>query len=104
MRTPLVTSHNKLYGKRTQKGRVYTYAQVNHIAVHLKLKTKTTPSYNHGFWETTTQDNADSGVQFITPAGPGRVLLLARTQTSFCEKPYIPQVYVPKSPPQIPQN
>ena len=32
-----------------------------------------------------TQDNADSGVQFITPAGPRESLLLAKDPTSLCE-------------------
>ena len=38
----------------------------------------------------TQKDNADSGVQFITPAGPGQSLLLAKDPDKFLWKPYIP--------------
>ena len=35
--------------------------------------------YSHAFWEKLTQkDNADSGMQFIMPAGPRQSLLLAK--------------------------
>ena len=44
----------------------------------------------------TQKDNADSGVQFITPARPRQSLLLAKDPDQFLWKPYIPQVYVPK--------
>ena len=37
-----------------------------------------------------TQDNADSGVQFITLAGPRQSLLLAKDPDRFLWKPYIP--------------
>ena len=33
----------------------------------------------------TQKDNADSGVQLITPAGPRRSLLLAKDPASYCE-------------------
>ena len=36
------------------------------------------------------QDNADSGVQFITPAGLRQSLLLAKDPDQFFWKPYIP--------------
>ena len=38
----------------------------------------------------TQKDNADSGVQFITPAGPRQSLLLAKDPDQFLWKPYIP--------------
>ena len=37
----------------------------------------------------TQKDNADSGVQFITPAGPRQSLLLAKDPNKFLRKPYI---------------
>ena len=40
--------------------------------------------------ELTQKDNADSGVQFITPAGPKQSLLLAKDPDQFLWKPYIP--------------
>ena len=46
--------------------------------------------------QTHSEDNADSGVQFITPAGPRQSLLLAKDPNQFLWKPYIPWVYVPK--------
>ena len=42
------------------------------------------------------KDNADSGVQFITPAGLRQSLLLAKEPNQFFCKPYIPYVYVLK--------
>ena len=44
----------------------------------------------------TQKDNADSGVQFITLAGPRQSLLLTKDPNQFLWKPYIPQVYKPK--------
>ena len=44
----------------------------------------------------TQKDNANNGVQFITPAGPRQSLLLAKDPDQFLWKPYMPQVYVPK--------
>ena len=38
----------------------------------------------------TRKDNADSGVQFITLAGPRQSLLLAKDPSQFLWKPYIP--------------
>ena len=38
----------------------------------------------------TQKDNADSGVQFITPGGPRQSLLLAKDPDQFGGKPYIP--------------
>ena len=38
----------------------------------------------------TQKDNADSGVQFITPAGPRQSLLLVKNPDQFLWKPYIP--------------
>ena len=38
----------------------------------------------------TQKDNADSGVQFITPVGPRQSLLLAKDPDQFLSKPYIP--------------
>ena len=49
----------------------------------------------------TQKDNADSGVQFITPAGPGQSLLL-RTRTNFCENLIYPKCTCSNPPPQIP--
>ena len=39
----------------------------------------------------TQKDNADSGVQFITPVGPRQSLLLAKDPDQFLRKPY----YIP---------
>ena len=50
---------------------------------------------SHAFRETNTQkDNADSGVQFITPAGPRQSLLLAKDPDQHLWKSFIPHVYV----------
>ena len=38
----------------------------------------------------TQKDNADSGMQFITPVGPRESLLLAKDLDQFLWKPYIP--------------
>ena len=38
----------------------------------------------------TQKDNADSGVQFITLAGPRQSLLLAKDLDQFLWKPYVP--------------
>ena len=40
---------------------------------------------SHAFWgkKLTQKDNEDSGVQFITPAGPGQSLLLAKDPNQF---------------------
>ena len=38
----------------------------------------------------TQKDNADSGVQFITLAGPRQSVLLAKDPNQFLWKPYIP--------------
>ena len=38
---------------------------------------------SHAFRETTQKDSADSGVQFITPAGPRQSLLLAKDPDQF---------------------
>ena len=38
----------------------------------------------------TQKDNADSGVQFITPAGLRQSLLLAKDPDQFLWKPYTP--------------
>ena len=38
----------------------------------------------------TQKDNADSGVQFITPVGPRQSLLLAKDPDQFLRKSYIP--------------
>ena len=38
----------------------------------------------------TQKDNADSGVQFITPGGPRQSLPLAKDPNQFLWKPYIP--------------
>ena len=45
---------------------IYTYVLLNHVVVYQKGK------------KLTQKDNADSGVQFITPAGPRQSLLLAK--------------------------
>ena len=37
----------------------------------------------------TQKDNADSGVQFITPVGPRQSLVLAQDPEHFLWKPYI---------------
>ena len=42
----------------------------------------------------TQKDNADSGVQFITPVGPRQSLLLAKDPDKHLWKPSIPHVYV----------
>ena len=42
----------------------------------------------------TQKDNADSGVQFITPAGPRQSLLLAKDPDQHLWKSFIPHVYV----------
>ena len=44
----------------------------------------------------TQKDNADSEVQFITPAGPRRSLLLAKDPVQHLWKSFIPWVYVSK--------
>ena len=44
----------------------------------------------------TQKDNADSGVQFITPAGPRQSLLLAKDPDQHLWKSFIPHVYVSK--------
>ena len=44
----------------------------------------------------TQKDNEDSGVQFITPAGPRQTLVLAKNPDQFLGKPYIPWAYMPK--------
>ena len=50
---------------------------------------------SHAFRETNTQkDNADSGVQFITPAGPGQSLLSAKDPGQHLGKSFIPCVRV----------
>ena len=38
----------------------------------------------------------DSGVQFITPAGPRQILLLAKDPDNYLRKSFIPHVYVSK--------
>ena len=38
----------------------------------------------------TQKDDADSGVQFITLAGPRKSILLAKDPNQFLWKPYIP--------------
>ena len=50
----------------------------------------------------TQKDNADSGVQFITPVGPRQSLLLAMDPTSICENLLYPLCTCPNTPPQIP--
>ena len=56
----------------------------------------------------TLKDNADSGVQFITPAGPRQSLLLLKDlnqtypKVSFCENLIYPKCTCPNPPPQIP--
>ena len=58
---------------------------------------------SHAFQETLTQkDNADSGVQFITPAGPRQSALSQGPPTSFCENHIYPKCMRPNPPPQIP--
>ena len=42
----------------------------------------------------TQKDNADSGVQFITPAGPRQSLLLAKDPDQHLWKSFILHVYV----------
>ena len=42
----------------------------------------------------TQKDNADSGVQFITPAGPRQSLLLAKDPNQHLGKSFIPHVHV----------
>ena len=48
----------------------------------------------------TQKDNADSGVQFIIPAGPTQSLLLAKDPNQLLWKPYYPkctaQAHIPK--------
>ena len=50
----------------------------------------------------TQNDNADSGVQFITPAGPRENLLLAKDPDPVCENLIYPKRRCPNPPPQIP--
>ena len=50
----------------------------------------------------TQKDNADSGVQFITPAGPRQSLLLAKDPDQHLWKSFIPHVYVSQPTTQIP--
>ena len=50
----------------------------------------------------TQKDNADSGVQFITPVGPRQSLLLAKDPNQHLWKSFIPHVYV--SEPTIPNS
>ena len=45
----------------------------------------------------TQKDNADSGVQIITPAGPRQSLLLAKDPHQHLWKSFIPHVYVSES-------
>ena len=58
-------------------GWFHVLATVNVVATHLRKKL-------------THKDHADSGVQFITPAGPRQSLLLAKDPDQFFWKPYIP--------------
>ena len=44
----------------------------------------------------TQKDNADSGMQFITPAGPRQSLLLAKGPDQHLWKSFIPHVYLSK--------
>ena len=44
----------------------------------------------------TQKDNANSGVQFITPAGPRQSLFLAKDPNQHLWKSFIPHVYVSK--------
>ena len=46
--------------------------------------------------QTHSEDNADSEVQFITPAGPRQSLLLAKDPVQHLWKSFIPRVYVSK--------
>ena len=58
---------------------------------------------SHAFRETNTQkDNADSGVQFITPAGPRQSLLLAKDPDQHCENLLYPRCTCLNPPTQIP--
>ena len=50
----------------------------------------------------TQKDNADSGVQFITPAGPRQSLLLAKDPDQRLWKSFISHVYVSKPTNLIP--
>ena len=50
----------------------------------------------------TQKDNADSGVQFITPAGPRQSLLLAKDPDQHLWKSFIPMCTCLNPPPQIP--
>ena len=49
----------------------------------------------------TQKDNADSGVYFVTPEGPGQSLLLAKDPTSFGENLICPKCTCSNPPPQI---
>ena len=50
----------------------------------------------------TQKDNADSEVQFITPAGPRQSLLLAKDPVQHLWKSLYPECTCPNPPPQIP--
>ena len=53
----------------------------------------------------TQKDNAHSGVQFITPAGPRQSLLLVKDPNQFfCENLIYPKHTCPNPTPQIPWN
>ena len=48
-----------------------------------------------------TQDNSDSGVQFITPAGPSQSLLLAKDPDQHCENLLYPMCTCPNHYPKF---